>query len=173
MHSRTARTWTLSTSTIQDLLKNPHADQRHERQPGDQQRHEPRHVIGLRPRRDRNALVVKPLHQRRVARRISLEAAASVKVPWRQPMRLPRRLKSTAILLRSTRVEMRLVEGKSSEPHEQENICSWPLASVIRAALAEPLPGGNCVTHIKEIQFPLLVPQRRQECPLRSEAIAT
>jgi hypothetical protein len=56
--------------------ENPHADQRDKRQPGDQQRHEPGHVLGLRSRRDRNALIVKPLHQRRVARRIGLEGAA-------------------------------------------------------------------------------------------------
>ena len=56
--------------------ENPHADQRDKRQPGDQQRHEPGHVLGLRPRRDRNALVVEALNERRVARRISLEGAA-------------------------------------------------------------------------------------------------
>ena len=56
--------------------ENPHADQRDERQPGDQQRHEPGHVLGLRPRRDRDALVVEALHQGRVARRIGLEGAA-------------------------------------------------------------------------------------------------
>ena len=56
--------------------ENPHADQRHERQPRDQQRHEPGHVVGLRTRRDRDALVVEALHQGRVARRIGLEGAA-------------------------------------------------------------------------------------------------
>ena len=56
--------------------KDPDTDQRHERQPGDQQRDEPRHVLGLRPRGDRNALVVEALHQARIARRIGLEAAA-------------------------------------------------------------------------------------------------
>ena len=56
--------------------ENPHADQRDERQPGNQQRDEPGHVLGLRPRRDRNALVVEALHQGRIARRIGLEGAA-------------------------------------------------------------------------------------------------
>ena len=56
--------------------ENPHADQRDERQPRDQQRHEPRHVLGLRPRRDRDALAVEPLDQRRIVRRIGLEGAA-------------------------------------------------------------------------------------------------
>ncbi len=49
---------------------------RDERQPGNQQRHEPRHVVAQRTRRDRHALVIEALHQRRVARRIALEGAA-------------------------------------------------------------------------------------------------
>ena len=56
--------------------ENPHADQRDERQPRDQERDEPRHVLGLRPRRDRDALAVEPLDQRRIVRRIGLEGAA-------------------------------------------------------------------------------------------------
>jgi hypothetical protein len=36
--------------------ENPHADQRDERQPRNQQRHEPRHVVALRARRDRDLL---------------------------------------------------------------------------------------------------------------------
>ena len=56
--------------------ENPHADQRDKRQPRDQERHEPGHVLGLRPRGDRNALVVEALDQRRIARRIGLEGAA-------------------------------------------------------------------------------------------------
>ena len=56
--------------------EDPHADQRDERQPRDQQRHEPGHVGLLRPRGDRHALAVEPLHQGRIARRIGLEAAA-------------------------------------------------------------------------------------------------
>ena len=56
--------------------ENPHADQRDERQPRDQQRHEPRHVVLLRARGDRHALAVEPLDQARVVRRIGLEAAA-------------------------------------------------------------------------------------------------
>ena len=43
--------------------ENPHADQRDEGQPGDQQRHEPGHILGLRPRRNRDALVVEALNQ--------------------------------------------------------------------------------------------------------------
>ena len=39
----------------------PHADQRDERQPRDQQRHEPWHVVLLRARGDRDALAVEPL----------------------------------------------------------------------------------------------------------------
>ena len=54
----------------------PHADQRDERQPRHQQRHEPRHAVALRPRGDRDALAVEALHQRRIVRRIGLEAAA-------------------------------------------------------------------------------------------------
>ena len=56
--------------------ENPHADQRDERQPGDQQRDEPRHVVARRPRGDRDALVIEVLHQRRIARRVGLEGAA-------------------------------------------------------------------------------------------------
>ena len=60
--------------------ENPHADQRDKRQPGDQERNEPGHVVGLRPRRNRDALVVEALHQRRIVRRIGLEAAAAGEV---------------------------------------------------------------------------------------------
>ena len=56
--------------------ENPHADQRDEGQPRHQQRHEPRHAVALRPRGDRHALAVEALHQRRIARRVGLEAAA-------------------------------------------------------------------------------------------------
>ena len=56
--------------------EDPDADQRDERQPGDQQRDEPGHVLRLRTRGDRDALVVEALHQRRIVRRIGLEAAA-------------------------------------------------------------------------------------------------
>jgi hypothetical protein len=56
--------------------ENPHADQRDERQPRHQQRHEPRHAVALRARGDRDALVKEPLDQRRIARRVGLEAAA-------------------------------------------------------------------------------------------------
>ena len=56
--------------------ENPHADQRDERQPREQQRHEPGHVLLLRPRRDRDALLVEALDQRRIVGRIGLEAAA-------------------------------------------------------------------------------------------------
>ena len=54
----------------------PHADQRDERQPRDQERHEPRHVVLLRPRGDRHALAVEPLDQAGIVRRVGLEAAA-------------------------------------------------------------------------------------------------
>ena len=54
----------------------PHADQRDERQPRDQERHEPRHVVLLRARGDRHALAVEPLDQAGIVRRIGLEAAA-------------------------------------------------------------------------------------------------
>jgi hypothetical protein len=56
--------------------EDPHADQRDERQPRDQQRHEPRDIVLLRPRRDRDALGVELLHQTGIVRRISLEAGA-------------------------------------------------------------------------------------------------
>ena len=56
--------------------ENPDADQRDKRQPGNQERHEPGHVLGLRPRRDRDALIIKTLNEARIARRIGLEAAA-------------------------------------------------------------------------------------------------
>ena len=56
--------------------EDPHADQRDERQPRHQQRHEPRHAVALRPRGDRHALAVEALDQRRIVRRIGLEAAA-------------------------------------------------------------------------------------------------
>ena len=56
--------------------ENPDADQRDERQPRDQQRHEPRHVVLLRPRGDRDALAVQPLDQAGIVRRVGLEAAA-------------------------------------------------------------------------------------------------
>ncbi len=56
--------------------KYPHADERDEGEPGDEQRHEPRHVVLLRPRGDRHALAVEPLDQARVIRCVGLEAAA-------------------------------------------------------------------------------------------------
>ena len=43
--------------------KDPDTDQRHERQRADQQRDEPRHVLGWRPCGDRHAFVVEALHQ--------------------------------------------------------------------------------------------------------------
>ena len=54
----------------------PHADQRDERQPREQQRHEPRHVVLLGARGDRDALAVEALDQRRIVGGIGLEAAA-------------------------------------------------------------------------------------------------
>ena len=56
--------------------EHPHADQRDERQPGDQQRHEPRHIVAGRLRGDRDLAVIEPRHQRRIVRRIGLEARA-------------------------------------------------------------------------------------------------
>ena len=56
--------------------EDPHADQRDERQPGDEQGDEPRHVVAGRLRGDLNLAVVQALHQRRVVRRIGLEARA-------------------------------------------------------------------------------------------------
>ena len=56
--------------------ENPHADQRDERQPRQQQRHEPRHVVLLGARGDRDALAVEALDQGRIRRGIGLEAAA-------------------------------------------------------------------------------------------------
>ena len=63
--------------------ENPDADQRDKRQPGDQQRHEPGHIVGLRTRRDRDALVVEALDQAsdRSAHRFG-SVRPSVKVPW-------------------------------------------------------------------------------------------
>jgi hypothetical protein len=56
--------------------KNPHADERDERQPGNEQRHEPRHLLALRLGGDCDTLAVQTLHERRIARRIGLERAA-------------------------------------------------------------------------------------------------
>ena len=56
--------------------EDPHADQRDERQPGDQQRDEPRHVVAGRLRGDRDLAVIEALDQRRIVRRIGLEAGA-------------------------------------------------------------------------------------------------
>src|SRR5713226_5916120 len=56
--------------------KYPYADERDERQPGHQQRNEPRHIVLQRTRRDGDLLAVETLHQRRVVGRISIEAAA-------------------------------------------------------------------------------------------------
>ncbi len=55
--------------------KYPHADQGDERQPRDQERHEPGHVVLLRAGGDRHALAVEALDQAGVIRRIGLEAA--------------------------------------------------------------------------------------------------
>ena len=54
----------------------PHADERDERQPRDQERHEPWHVVLLRAGGDRDAFAVEPLDQAGIVRRIGLEAAA-------------------------------------------------------------------------------------------------
>ncbi len=56
--------------------EDPHADQRDEGQPGDEQRHEPRHVVAGRLCGDRDLAVIEALDQRRVARGIGLEARA-------------------------------------------------------------------------------------------------
>ena len=56
--------------------EDPDADQRNEGQPGDEQRHEPRHVIAGRLGGDRDLAVIEALDQRRIARRIGLEARA-------------------------------------------------------------------------------------------------
>ena len=56
--------------------ENPDADQRDERQPGDQQRHEPRHVVAGRLGGDLDLAVIEARHQGRVVRRIGLEARA-------------------------------------------------------------------------------------------------
>ena len=56
--------------------EDPHADQRDEGQPGDQQRDEPRHVVAGRLRGDRDLAVIEALHQRRIVRRIGLERGA-------------------------------------------------------------------------------------------------
>ncbi len=56
--------------------EDPDADQRDEGQPRHQQRHEPRHVVAGRTRGNRDLAVIEALHQRRVVRRIGLEAAA-------------------------------------------------------------------------------------------------
>src|SRR5262249_1982788 len=56
--------------------KYPHADERDERQPGDQKRNEPRHIVLQRTRRDGDTLAVKTLHQRRIIGRIGGKAAA-------------------------------------------------------------------------------------------------
>src|SRR6202034_3244694 len=56
--------------------ENPHADQRNEGQPRHQQRDEPRHVVTRRLRGDRDLAVIQARHQRRIVRRIGLEARA-------------------------------------------------------------------------------------------------
>ena len=56
--------------------EDPDADQRDERQPRNQQRHEPRHVVAGRLRGDRDLAVIEARDQRRVVRRIGLEARA-------------------------------------------------------------------------------------------------
>ena len=48
--------------------ENPHADQRDEGQPRDEQRHEPGHIVALRTRGDGDALAIEALDQRRVVR---------------------------------------------------------------------------------------------------------
>src|SRR6187402_594687 len=53
--------------------EDPHADQRDEGQPGDQQRDEPRHVIAGGLRGDRDLAVIEALHQGRIVRRVGLE----------------------------------------------------------------------------------------------------
>ena len=56
--------------------EDPHADQRDERQPGHQQRDEPRHVVAGRLGGDLHLAVVRLRDQRRIIRRIGLEARA-------------------------------------------------------------------------------------------------
>src|SRR5581483_1862151 len=56
--------------------EDPDADQRDEGQPGDEQRHEPWHVVRWRPRGDGDALGIELLHQAGVARRIGRETGA-------------------------------------------------------------------------------------------------
>src|SRR5262249_9985669 len=56
--------------------ENPHADQRDEWQPRDQQRNEPRHVVRLRARSDLHTFIVEALNQRWIARRVGLEGAS-------------------------------------------------------------------------------------------------
>ena len=58
--------------------ENPHADQRDKRQPRNQERNEPGHILGLRTRGDIDVLVVEALHQRRIARRVGLEGLAVI-----------------------------------------------------------------------------------------------
>ena len=55
--------------------ENPHADQRDERQPRDEQRHEPGHIVALLTRGDGDALAIEALDQGRVVRRIGVEGA--------------------------------------------------------------------------------------------------
>ena len=56
--------------------EDPHPDQRDERQPGNQQRHEPRHVVAGRFRGNRDLAVIQARDQGRIVRRIGLEAGA-------------------------------------------------------------------------------------------------
>ena len=56
--------------------EDPHADQRDEGQPGNEQRDKPRHIVAGRLRGDRDLAVIEALHQRRVARRVGLERGA-------------------------------------------------------------------------------------------------
>ncbi len=55
--------------------ENPNADQRHKRQPRNQQRNEPGYIVRQRTRGDLHAFIVEALHQIRVAGRIGLKAA--------------------------------------------------------------------------------------------------
>jgi hypothetical protein len=56
--------------------EDPHPDQGDEGKPGDEQRHEPGHVVLRRSRRDGDLLAVEALHQAGVVGRIGVEAAA-------------------------------------------------------------------------------------------------
>ena len=56
--------------------ENPHADQRDERQPRHQERHEPRHLLLRRARGDGDTLAIEALHQRRIVRGIGVERTA-------------------------------------------------------------------------------------------------